>query len=190
MSSPSPDPAQPEQPPRTGPEQPGQPRRTGPEQPGQPRRTGPEQPGQTWRTTPGTPQPTPGNEFRDWAPGLVMFAGVLMLINGIMEALRGIMAVSNDDLFVHTPRYVFRFDLTGWGWVHIVVGVLVAVTGAFLLKGAAWARYAGIFLTSLSALDSFLVLPYFPLWSLVVIALDVFIICALCVYRPQEGTTL
>ncbi|MFJ2807574.1 hypothetical protein [Kitasatospora sp. NPDC087271] len=179
MSSPSPDPEQPEQPPRTG-----------PEQPGQPWRTDPEQPGRTWRTTPGTPQPTPGNEFRDWAPGLVMFAGVLMLINGIMEALRGIMAVSNDDLFVHTPRYVFRFDLTGWGWVHIVVGVLVAVTGAFLLKGAAWARYAGILFTSLSALDSFLVLPYFPLWSLVVIALDVFIICALCVYRPQKGTAL
>ncbi|MFJ2186688.1 hypothetical protein ACIOJE_01830 [Kitasatospora sp. NPDC087861] len=144
-------------------------------------------PEQPWRTGSGTPRPTPGNEFSDWAPGLVMFAGVLMLMNGIMEVFRGIMAVSDDDLFVHTPRYVFRFDLTGWGWIHIIIGVLVAVVGAFLLKGAAWARFAGIFLTTLSALESFLALPYYPLWSLVVIALDIFIICALCVYRPGAG---
>lgn len=116
----------------------------------------------------------------------MIFAGVLMLINGFMEALRGIMAVADDDLFVTTPRYVFRFDLTGWGWIHIVVGVLVAVVGAFLLKGASWARYAGIVLTAVSALENFLDLPYYPFWSIVVIAMDVFIIWALCVYRPDE----
>ncbi|WP_329488210.1 hypothetical protein OG618_16555 [Kitasatospora sp. NBC_01246] len=135
----------------------------------------------------GAPPPPPSaDRFRDWAPGLVMFAGVLMLINGFMEAVRGIMAVADDDIFVSTPRYVFRFDLTGWGWVHIVIGALVAVVGAFVLKGAAWARWAGVFLTALSALDNFLALPYYPLWSIVVIALDVFIIWALCVYRPED----
>ncbi|MFE2725037.1 hypothetical protein [Kitasatospora sp. NPDC059327] len=140
-----------------------------------------------WRSGTGAPPPpTSVNKFGDWAPGLVMFAGVLMLINGFMEAMRGIMAVADDDVFVTTPRYVFRFDLTGWGWIHIVVGVLVAVVGAFVLMGAAWARYAGVFLTAVSAVDSFLAMPYYPLWSIVVIALDVFIIWALCVYRPID----
>ncbi|MEV7778173.1 hypothetical protein [Kitasatospora sp. NPDC088351] len=144
---------------------------------------GPEQP-QPWRAGSGAP---PGQRFSDWAPGLVMFAGVLMLLNGFMEVLRGIMAVSNDELFIATPRYVFRFDLTGWGWIEIVVGALVAVVGLFVLRGAAWARYAGIVLTVLSAAESFLSMPYYPLWSLVVIALDVFIIWALCVYRPEQA---
>ncbi|MER7702828.1 hypothetical protein ABTX81_08035 [Kitasatospora sp. NPDC097605] len=141
-----------------------------------------------WRHGTGQPPPPPSqHRFREWAPGFVMFAGVLMLINGIMEVLRGIMAVHDDEVFLTTNRYVFRFDLTGWGWIHIVVGALVALVGAFLLKGAAWARYAGIVLTAVSAIDAFLSMPYYPGWSIVVIALDVFIIWALCVYRPAEA---
>ncbi|MEV0532289.1 hypothetical protein [Kitasatospora sp. NPDC050463] len=143
-----------------------------------------------WRSGTGAPPPPRSvNRFSDWAPGLVMFAGVLMLLNGFMEVVRGIMAVADDDIFVTTPRYVFRFDLTGWGWIHIIVGALVAVVGAFVLMGAAWARYTGVFLTAVSALENFLDLPYFPLWSIVVIALDVFIIWALCVYRPDDAVS-
>ncbi|WP_327678022.1 DUF7144 family membrane protein [Kitasatospora sp. NBC_00458] len=139
-----------------------------------------------WRSRLGAPPP-PAHGFADWAPGLVVFAGVLMLLNGTMEVLRGIMAVHEDDVFVSSARYVFRFDLTSWGWIHIVVGALVAVVGAFVLKGAAWARYAGVLLTVVSAADSFLAMPYYPFWSFVVIALDVFIIWALCVYRPEDA---
>ena len=120
-----------------------------------------------------------------WVTGMVLFAGVLMMLNGLMDVFRGIMAVAKDDVFVSTPNYVFQFDLTAWGWIHMGVGVLLAVTGFFLLKGAQWARFAGIFLASLSAVESFLALPYYPLWSLVVIALDVFVIWALCVYRQD-----
>ncbi|MFF2043849.1 hypothetical protein ACFVVX_25850 [Kitasatospora sp. NPDC058170] len=139
-----------------------------------------------WRSGTNAPPPPGTNKFSDWAPGLVIFAGVLMLLNGFMEMLRGIMAIADDDVFLTTQRYVFRFDLTGWGWIHVIVGALVAVVGAFLLKGAPWARYAGIVLTVVSALDSFLAVPYYPFWSFIVIALDVFIIWALCVYRPED----
>ncbi|MFB6891986.1 hypothetical protein ACFCX4_22060 [Kitasatospora sp. NPDC056327] len=151
--------------------------------PGQPP---PDQP-PPWRSGTGRPPPPAShNRFSEWAPGFVVFAGVLMLLNGIMEFLRGVMAVHDDEVFLTTDRYVFRFDLTGWGWIHIVVGVLVALVGAFLLKGAGWARYAAIVLTVVSAVDSFLSMPYYPGWSIVVIALDVFIIWALCVYKPAR----
>ncbi|ROR44611.1 DUF4407 domain-containing protein [Kitasatospora cineracea] len=122
---------------------------------------------------------------KGWVSGMVLFAGVVMLVNGILEVFHGIMAIAEDDVFVSTPRYVFRFDLTGWGWIHLVIGALVALVGFFVIQGAAWARIAGIFLASLSLIGSFLALPYYPLWALVIIALDVFVIWALCVYRED-----
>ncbi|GAA2840902.1 hypothetical protein RMN57_17310 [Kitasatospora sp. CM 4170] len=140
-----------------------------------------------WRSGTGQPPPpTSVNQFSEWAPGLVIFAGVLMLINGFFEAFRGIMAIADDDVFLTTPRYVFRFDLTGWGWVHVITGAVVALVGGFLLAGARWARWAAVVVVSLSALENFLDLPYYPFWSIIVIAADVFIIWALCVYRPER----
>ncbi|MFC8455203.1 hypothetical protein [Kitasatospora sp. NPDC057223] len=138
---------------------------------------------QPWRAGPTAPA-TGANS--GWVTGMVLFAAVLMMLNGLMDVFRGIMAVAKDDVFVSTPNYVFQFDLTAWGWIHMAIGVLLAVTGFFLLRGAQWARFAGILLASLSAMESFLALPYYPLWSLVVIALDVFVIWALCVYRPDQ----
>ncbi|RAJ42778.1 hypothetical protein K353_02455 [Kitasatospora sp. SolWspMP-SS2h] len=135
--------------------------------------------------TGGTAGGPPGHRNRGWVSGMVLFAGVVMLVNGILEVFRGIMAIAEDDVFVSTPRYVFRFDLTSWGWIHLVIGALVALAGFFVIQGAAWARIIGIFLAALSLIGSFLALPYYPLWSLVIIALDVFVIWALCAYRED-----
>ncbi|MFD8479741.1 hypothetical protein [Kitasatospora sp. NPDC059673] len=118
--------------------------------------------------------------------GTVLFAGVVMLVSGLLEVFRGIMAIAEDDIFVTTPRYVFRFDLTSWGWIHLVIGALVALTGVFVLRGLAWARIAGVFFAALSLVDNFLDIPYYPLWSLVLIALDIFVIWALCAYHASD----
>ncbi|MQS12760.1 hypothetical protein F7Q99_10775 [Streptomyces kaniharaensis] len=120
-----------------------------------------------------------------WVTGGVVFAGVLMMLNGLLDVFRGIMAIAKDDVFVSTPNYVFRFNLTGWGWIHLIIGLLLAATGYFVVTGSAWARYVGIGLASVSAAECFLSLPYYPLWALIVITLDVFVIWALCVYRPE-----
>ncbi|KDN85950.1 DUF7144 family membrane protein [Kitasatospora cheerisanensis] len=133
-------------------------------------------------TGPGGP-PARGN--RPWVTGTVLFAGVLMLVSGVLELFRGIMAIAEDDVFVTTPRYVFRFDLTSWGWIHLVVGVLLALTGLFVIKGMLWARILGVGFAAVSMIDNFLAVPYFPLWSLVLIALDVFVIWALCAYHRE-----
>ncbi|MFD9126294.1 hypothetical protein [Kitasatospora sp. NPDC059571] len=140
-------------------------------------------------STPTSPGPRPVGSVPQrnsgWVSGLVLFAGVVMLVNGLLDLFQGIVAVARDQLIVSTPNYVFRFDLTSWGWIHIVLGIVLALIGTFVLRGMAWARWAGIAVASLSAIFSFLWLPYYPVWALVVIALDIFVIWALAVYRQD-----
>jgi hypothetical protein len=120
-----------------------------------------------------------------WVTGGVLFAGVVMMVSGLLEVFHGIMAIAQDNVFVTTPNYVFKFSLTSWGWIHLIIGALVAVVGFFVIRGATWARWVGIFLVSLSLIDNFLGLPHYPFWALILIALDIFVIWALCVYRKE-----
>ncbi|MFF3325743.1 hypothetical protein [Streptomyces sp. NPDC002889] len=121
-----------------------------------------------------------------WVSGGVVFAGVLMLCSGVLAVLQGIAAIAEDDVYTRIGDYVYKLDLTGWGWLHIILGVLVAVVGGGLLRNASWARVAGIVLASLSLIAQFLFLPYAPIWSVVVMAIDVFIIWALASYHPPH----
>ena len=75
-----------------------------------------------------------------WVGGLTMFAGVMMLIVGIFQALEGIAALLNDEVYVTTPNYIYAFDLSGWGWIHLLLGVLVAVVGVAIMQGQTWGR--------------------------------------------------
>lgn len=118
------------------------------------------------------------------AAGGAVFAGVLMLVNGILAVFQGIAAIAEDDVYGRIGDYVYKINLTGWGWILLIVGVVAAVAGWGILKGAAWARVTGIVLASVSLVLQFLFLPYAPVWSIVLIAIDVFVIWALAVYRP------
>jgi hypothetical protein len=122
---------------------------------------------------------TQSTTARAWATGGLIFAATMLLTVGTWQVLVGIAALVEDEFFIVTPNYTYDIDTTAWGWTHLGVGVLLAVTGLFLLTGAAWARVAGIVLAALSAIANFLFLPYYPLWSLVIIALDVWVIWAL-----------
>ena len=113
------------------------------------------------------------------AAGGVLFAAVLMIMNGLFQFFQGIMAVAKDDVFVSTTNYVFQFNTTSWGWIHLIFGLIIAVVGFFLLTGAVWARAVAIALVGLQALTNFFFLPYYPWWALVIIALDIFVIWAL-----------
>ena len=87
-------------------------------------------------------------------------AGALLLVSGILTILQGISALASDDLLITTPQYVYRFNTTGWGWVHIVIGVLLAAIAVGMMVGAAWARVAAIVIASLSIVLMFLWLPF------------------------------
>ncbi|QUC55436.1 hypothetical protein IOD14_00755 [Streptomyces sp. A2-16] len=147
-----------------------------------------EQSAQRAAGTPPTPAPGlgPTPTENSWAHGGVVFAGVLMLVNGIMAIFQGISALAEDDVWARLGDYVYKVSLTGWGVIMLCLGVVAAVTGAFILRGASWARMTGIFLASLSMIAQFLFLPYQPVWSVIMIGIDFFVIWALAVYRPTK----
>ncbi|MFI5943724.1 hypothetical protein ACIBCB_26210 [Streptomyces uncialis] len=131
--------------------------------------------------------PAPDDPRREWVLGGVLFAGVLLLCNGVLAILQGISAIAQDDVYESVGSYVYDINLTGWGWLLLGLGVLAAVTGWGLLSNADWARIAGIVLASLSLVAQFLFLPYQPVWAVIMIAIDVFVIWALVAYRPVRG---
>ncbi|WP_030191008.1 DUF7144 family membrane protein [Streptomyces violaceorubidus] len=118
---------------------------------------------------------------QEWATGLTAFAAVMLFLAGLLTLFRGIMAIAEDDVFVTTPNYVFQFDLTGWGWVHLALGAVAMVVSVGLLKASLWARVTGVAIAGLVIIANFLSLPYYPVWSVVMITISGFIIWALCV---------
>ncbi|MEV0567440.1 hypothetical protein [Dactylosporangium sp. NPDC050588] len=117
----------------------------------------------------------------EWAGGFTVFAGIMMIIGGLFHIATGLAAIVENRFFVVTADYLYTFDVTGWGWIHLAVGVVVLLAGCAVFSGRLWARVVGIVLAGLSAIANFMFLPYYPLWSLLIIALDVFVIWALAV---------
>ena len=122
---------------------------------------------------------SPSNTENAWADGIGIFAGAALLTVGIFQFLEGVAAAAKDDVFVTTRNYVFEFDLTTWGWLHLVFGIVVAIVGGAILAGQKWALVAGIALAMVSALMNFLWLPYYPAWAIIIIAFDIAVIWAL-----------
>jgi hypothetical protein len=98
-----------------------------------------------------------------------------------------LVALFQNELYVVGVNYVFSFDVTAWGWIHLLVGALVAVAGGAVLVGHLWGRVIAIGLASLSMIANFLFVPYYPVWSLLIIALDVSVIWALCSYDREAA---
>jgi hypothetical protein len=125
-----------------------------------------------------------------WAVGLSLFAGVIMIITGVFGAMEGVVALARNEIFVATPRYLFAFDLTTWGWIQVILGVVVLAAGVGVITGQLWGRLVGITIAVLSILANFAFIPYYPVWSLLIIALNVFVIWALCVYNRDTAADL
>ncbi|WP_106396248.1 DUF7144 family membrane protein [Actinocorallia populi] len=120
------------------------------------------------------------------ASGVVLFVSVLMVMNGIWGVIVGIAAIARREFFVLAPNYVYEFSTTGWGWIHLILGVLLVAIALALMSGKRWARWPAVALAVLQAIDHFFFIPYYPWWSILVIVLDIVIIWALLVYRPED----
>jgi hypothetical protein len=120
-----------------------------------------------------------------WAHGIAVFAGVIMIVGGAFQALEGLAGIVKDQWLVVLPSYIYAFDLTVWGVLHLLVGLALVVIGVSLLRGQTWARFAGMFVAAISAIMNFVWLPFAPWWALMVIAIDVLIIWALASYLRQ-----
>jgi hypothetical protein len=104
---------------------------------------------------------------------------MMMILIGVFQAFAGLVAIFNDEFYVETRKYVFKFDATQWGWIHLIVGVLVLIAGVYLLKGSVVARTVGVVMAILSALAAFAWIPYYPVWGIVIVAIAVSVIWAL-----------
>jgi hypothetical protein len=137
---------------------------------------------------PGRPERHPDDGRSAWAAGGTVFAGILLLVGGIMAILEGVVGISRDVVYVVTRGdYTYEFNVRAWGWIHLVLGIIAVLVGLGLLKGAAWARYLGIGIASLNLIANFMFLPYQPAWSLIMAAIDIFVIWSLATYHPQRG---
>lgn len=127
--------------------------------------------------------------FAGGAGATSMAAAVLLLVSGVVLIMQGIAALLKDDLFVVGIQYVYSFSLTGWGWVHVVVGILVVLSALGLFSGSTWARGVAMGIAGVSIIANFLWLPYFPWWAILIIALDVVVIWALATWEPRPVAT-
>ncbi len=123
--------------------------------------------------------PTSRQQPSGWAEAGVTFAGCILGLIGSFHLIAGLTAILNDDFFVRTDNYTFNLDTTAWGWIHLIIGVLLIITAFGLFSRAAWAGVAALVLALLSAIENFFFIPYYPVWSIVLIALDVWVIWAL-----------
>jgi hypothetical protein len=116
----------------------------------------------------------------------VVFAGVIMAMVGTFHAVSGLVALLRDEYYVVRPSgLIVTVDYTAWGWVHLLLGALVAVAGVAVMTGQVWARVVGVVLAMLSATANLLFIAAYPLWSMIIIALDVVVIYALIVHGRE-----
>lgn len=112
--------------------------------------------------------------------GLAATGALFLLLAGTLQFLQGLAAVIKGDFFViDGPEFAYSFNVDAWGWIHLILGILMVVTGFALLTGAMWARVVGIGLALFSIMANFMFLPFYPAWAIIIIAVDVAMIWAL-----------
>jgi hypothetical protein len=127
------------------------------------------------------------NQPTRWV-GWVYFAGAMMMLVGGLEAIAGLVAIFKDDYYVVTEKSLLVLNYTAWGWIHLVLGVLILLAGLAVMSGQTWGRVIGVFLSILSILGNLAFISAYPIWSIIAITLNVFVIYALTVHgREAEG---
>ena len=117
--------------------------------------------------------------------GLIIFASILLFVDGFFNMLYGIAAIANSHVFVANAHYVIG-DLRAWGWITLIIAVLQLVAGAGVLAGNQLARWFAVAVVGISAIEMMFFLPAYPFWALAIIAVDVVALYGLCAYVLQS----
>ena len=118
--------------------------------------------------------------------GLVLFAGVLLLVSGFWNLIYGIAAIAQSHVFVANAHYVFG-NLRAWGWVTLIFAILLLVAGGGIMVGNQMARWFGVVVLGLNLIEQMFSIPSYPFWSMTIIALDVVALYGLCAYGSREN---
>jgi hypothetical protein len=119
--------------------------------------------------------------------GWVYFSSIMMILLGGFQAIAGLVGIFNNDFYVVTSNHLAAFNYTAWGWIDLILGVIIVMAGFSLLYGALWGRIVAILLASLSLLANMAILNAYPLWSALMIIVDILVIYALTVHGGEAG---
>jgi hypothetical protein len=128
----------------------------------------------------------PHNSARALGGGLILFAGWALEMSGTLSILLGVVGVTRDTIF-SSPDYTYEFSLTAWGWIHIVIGIGLVAAGLGVLLGKSWGTGAGVVLAAVSLITQFMFIPFYPLWSISVMTLDILAVWALARTVAVDG---
>jgi hypothetical protein len=114
-----------------------------------------------------------------WALGGIVFAATMMVLIGGFQIIAGLVAIIDDDFYVVGANYTYDLDTSAWGWIHLIIGIVVLLGGFGLLQRKVWAAALAIGLAMLSAIANFFFIPYYPFWAILLIAMNIFVIWAI-----------
>jgi hypothetical protein len=133
------------------------------------------------------------DEMTGWA-GWAAFAGLMLIMIGVFHAISGLAGILEDEFYSFAPAigteatgdvYFLQFDATTWGWIHLIGGIIVGLAGLAVFSGAVWARTVGVIVAVISVIANFAWLPWYPVWSLVMITVGILVIWALTVHGRE-----
>jgi hypothetical protein len=132
------------------------------------------------------------NDYSAPAPtawvGWIAFAGLMMIVTGVLGAISGLAAIVRDETYVQFPNRIWIFDETAWGWIHLLIGIAVVAIGAMMMRGGAVIMALGAGVIVLHMIDHFKTLVIYPWWTITVIAIDVLILYAMIVHGGEMAT--
>lgn len=134
---------------------------------------------------------TPRNQIDYSTRGFVAdltasFAGVMLIVTACFDVLQGLAAIADPDFFAAGTEYLYQLNVSAWGWIHLIIGVLTAAVGVAILRGVTWGRILGIVLAAIGALTNFAFLPVYPWWAVTIIGINVLVIWALTTQLKTE----
>jgi hypothetical protein len=136
-------------------------------------------------TTQNSAPPYTTSERTGWA-GWAVFAGVMLVIVGAFQAIDGLVALFKDEIYLVRPNgLVVNVDYTAWGWVHLILGLVLVAAGAAIFSGRVWGRTLGVIAAIISAVLNFAYIGAYPVWSILIIAIDVLVIYALIAHGGE-----
>ncbi len=126
----------------------------------------------------------PDEQISGWT-GWVVFASIMIIIGGILWLLQGLFAVLNDEWVVRGENASLLLDITGWGWIHMLLGLLTILIGVLLFKGNMFARIVAVLIAGLSLIINFLWIPVVPLWAISIMVIDALVIYAVVAHGKE-----
>lgn len=123
-------------------------------------------------------------EVSGWV-GWIYFAGLLLIMSGVFQMIAGFTALMNDTFYAATEETLLVFDITAWGWVHLLIGLFLLLAGTSVMSGHLWSRVVSVVLAALVVIGQFAFMAAYPIWSIMIIIMGILVIYSLTVHGSE-----